>query len=131
MHRYIRVRICAQLFPHKIYIFLNCGQCLFSSFFNTQTMHIKSFYSQQHCFVSLKTSYPEGIRTRVFLFQRRMRCPLRHAARAHGIILYFVRKKIYNNNIITIARAQHCLFKIHTRVGRYRTHDSKCLRMDF
>jgi hypothetical protein len=26
--------------------------------------------------------YPGGIRTRVVLFLRRMRCPLRHAARA-------------------------------------------------
>jgi hypothetical protein len=54
--------------------------------FNTQTMHIKSFYTQQHCYVSLKTLYPGGIRTRVFLFLRRMRCPLRHAARAFRII---------------------------------------------
>jgi hypothetical protein len=29
-------------------------------------MNIKSFYTQQHCYVSLKTSYPGGIRTRVF-----------------------------------------------------------------
>jgi hypothetical protein len=50
--------------------------------FNTQTMHIKSFYTQQHCRVSLKTLYPGGIRTQVFLFLRQMRCPLRHAARA-------------------------------------------------
>jgi hypothetical protein len=50
--------------------------------FNTQTTHIKSFYTQQHGYVSLITLYPGGIRTRVFLFLRRMRCPLRHAARA-------------------------------------------------
>jgi hypothetical protein len=50
--------------------------------FNTQTMHFKSLYTQQHCYVSLKTLYPGGIRSRVFLFLRRMRCPLRHAARA-------------------------------------------------
>jgi hypothetical protein len=31
--------------------------------FNTQTMHIKSFYTQQHCYVSLKTLCPGGIRT--------------------------------------------------------------------
>jgi hypothetical protein len=41
--------------------------------FNTQTMHIKSFYTQQHCYVSLKTLYPGRIRTRVFSFLRRMR----------------------------------------------------------
>jgi hypothetical protein len=52
----------------------------FISPFNTQTMHIKSFYTQQHWCVSLKTSYPGGIRTQVFSFLRRMRCPLRHAA---------------------------------------------------
>jgi hypothetical protein len=60
-----------------------CGRCLYFSFFNTQTMHIKSFYTQQQCYVSLKTLYPGGIRTRVFLFLRQIRCPLRHAARAH------------------------------------------------
>jgi hypothetical protein len=36
----------------------------------------------QHCYVYLKTLYPGGIRTRVFLFLRQIRCPLRHAARA-------------------------------------------------
>jgi hypothetical protein len=51
--------------------------------FNTQTMHIKSFYKQQYCYVSLKTLYPGGIQTRVFSFLRRMRCPLHHAARAN------------------------------------------------
>jgi hypothetical protein len=30
----------------------------FISPFKTQTMHIKSFYTQQHCYVSLKTLYP-------------------------------------------------------------------------
>jgi hypothetical protein len=50
--------------------------------FNTQTIHIKSFYTQQHCYVSLKTLFPGGIRTRVFSFLRQIRCPLRHAARA-------------------------------------------------
>jgi hypothetical protein len=45
-------------------------------------MHIMSFYTQQHCYVSLKTLYPGGIQTRVFLFVKQMRCPLRHAARA-------------------------------------------------
>jgi hypothetical protein len=49
--------------------------------FNTQTMHIKSFYTQQHCYVSLKTLYPGGIWTRVFLFLRQMQCPLCHASR--------------------------------------------------
>jgi hypothetical protein len=46
--------------------------------FNTQAMHIKSFYTQQHCYVSLKTLHPGGIRTRVFLFLRQRR----HAARS-------------------------------------------------
>jgi hypothetical protein len=50
----------------------------FISFFNTQPMHIKSF--DTHCYVSVKTLYRGGIRTRVFSFLRRMRCPLRHAA---------------------------------------------------
>jgi hypothetical protein len=59
-----------------------CGQCLYLSY-NIQTMHIKSFYKQKHCYVFLKTLYPGGIRTRVFSFLRRMQwCPLRHAARA-------------------------------------------------
>jgi hypothetical protein len=47
--------------------------------FNTQTMHIKTFYAQQHSYVFLKTLYPGGIRTRIF---SRMWCPLCHAARA-------------------------------------------------
>jgi hypothetical protein len=55
----------------------------FISPFNSQTMHIKWFYTQQHCYVSLKTLYPGGIWTRVFLLLRRMRRPLRHAARAY------------------------------------------------
>jgi hypothetical protein len=54
----------------------------FISPFKTQTMHIKSFNTQQHCYISLKTLHPGGIRTRVFLFLRWMRCPLRHVARA-------------------------------------------------
>jgi hypothetical protein len=33
----------------------------FISPFNTQTMHIKSFHTQQHRYVSLKTLYPGGI----------------------------------------------------------------------
>jgi hypothetical protein len=44
--------------------------------FNTQAMQIKSFYTQQHCYVSLKTLYTGGIWTRVFLFLRQMWCPL-------------------------------------------------------
>jgi hypothetical protein len=56
-------------------------------------MHLKSFYTQQHCYVSLKTLYPGGIQTRVFSFLRRMRCPLRHAARAKTIITLVVKKK--------------------------------------
>jgi hypothetical protein len=53
-------------------------------------MHIKSFYTQQHCYVSpKKTLYPGGIWTRVFMFLRRMRCPLRHAARAGDIFYEF------------------------------------------
>jgi hypothetical protein len=50
--------------------------------FNTQTMHIKSFFTQQHCYVSLKTLYPGGIPTWVFSFLRRMRCPMHYATRA-------------------------------------------------
>jgi hypothetical protein len=59
----------------------------FISPFNTQTMHIKSYYTQQHCYDSLKTLYPGGIGTRVFSFLRRMRCPLRHAARYFCTVL--------------------------------------------
>jgi hypothetical protein len=53
----------------------------FISPFNTQTMHIKSFYTQQHCYVFLKALYPDGIRTQVFSLPRQMWCPLRHADR--------------------------------------------------
>jgi hypothetical protein len=61
-------------------VFLNifvANACI--SPFNTQTTHIKSFCTQQHCYVSLKTFCPGRIRTRVFSFLRRMRLPLRHA----------------------------------------------------
>jgi hypothetical protein len=34
----------------------------FISAFKTQTMHIRSFNTQQHCNVSLKTLYPGGLR---------------------------------------------------------------------
>jgi hypothetical protein len=62
------------------------------SHFNTQTIHIKSFYTQQHGYVSLKTLYHGGIRTRAFSFLRQMRCPLRHAARA-PILQHILLKK--------------------------------------
>jgi hypothetical protein len=52
----------------------------FISPFNTLTTNIKSFYSQQRCYVSLITLHPGGIRTRVFSFLRQMRCPLCYAA---------------------------------------------------
>jgi hypothetical protein len=54
----------------------------FISPIKTQTMHFKSFYTQQHCYVSIKKLYPGRIRTRVFSFLRGMWCPLRHATRA-------------------------------------------------
>jgi hypothetical protein len=60
----------------------------FISDFNTQTMHNKTFYTQLHCYVFGKTLYPGGIRTQVFSFLRRMRCPLRHAARALMVGLF-------------------------------------------
>jgi hypothetical protein len=54
----------------------------FISPFNTQTMHIKPFYTQQPCYVLPKTLYPGRIRTWVFSFLRQKQCPLCHAARA-------------------------------------------------
>jgi hypothetical protein len=33
--------------------------------FNTQTMHIKLFFTQQHCYDSVKTLHPSGFRTQV------------------------------------------------------------------
>jgi hypothetical protein len=77
-------------------------------------MHIKSFYTQQHCCVSLKTLYPGGIRTRVFLFLRQMRCPLRHSARALSILF------IASVSVDIFMRATRvlndfCHVKLHTR----------------
>jgi hypothetical protein len=43
-----------------------------------QFIHIKSFYTQQHCYASLKTLHRGGIQTRAFLFLRRMQCSLGH-----------------------------------------------------
>jgi hypothetical protein len=74
--------------PHRLLLFYIFVANAFISPFNTQTMQIKSFYTQQHCFFPLITLYLDGIRTRVFLFLKRMRCPLRHAARApHRLLL--------------------------------------------
>jgi hypothetical protein len=42
-------------------------------------MHIKYLHTQQYWHISLKTLYHGGIRTRVFLLLRRMRCPLRRS----------------------------------------------------
>jgi hypothetical protein len=67
--------LCSQFSPDDFFLIM--ANAFIS--FNTQTMHIKSLYTQLHCYVSLKTLYPGGIRTRVFPFLRRMRCPLRHA----------------------------------------------------
>jgi hypothetical protein len=47
-------------------------------------MHILSFYTQQHCYAL----YPGGIRTRVFLFLRQMRCPLCHATRVFFLLIH-------------------------------------------
>jgi hypothetical protein len=44
--------------------------------------HKQCILSHLYCHVFLKTFYPGGIRTQVFTFLRRMRCPLCHAARA-------------------------------------------------
>jgi hypothetical protein len=78
-------------------------------------MHTKSFYTQQHCYVSLKTLYPGGIWTRVFLFLRWMRCPLRQAARAtFWVIGYFVlfcwsfRRRLHNFSGLLFPRLMFC-----------------------
>jgi hypothetical protein len=52
-------------------------QCILNLFIGTD----------QHCYVSLKILYPGGIQTRVFVFLRRMRYPLRHAASGTHITL--------------------------------------------
>jgi hypothetical protein len=83
-----RVHTCIHtlknVYMYVVYLTIFCNFFVANAFiyFNTQTMHIKSFYTKQHCYVSLKTLYPGGIWTRVFSFLRRMRCPLRYAARA-------------------------------------------------
>jgi hypothetical protein len=92
----------------KIYFFVANA---FISPFNTQTMHIKSFYTQHHCYVFLITLYPVVVRTRVFLFLRRVRCPLCHAARAATTFLhrkksfcanqFFFRGRLFFYNIVT------------------------------
>jgi hypothetical protein len=62
---------------------------------------LSHYYTQQHCYVSLKTLYPGGIRTRVFLFLRRMWCRLRHAAKAS---CYFLKKFKWSNFCRVIIR---------------------------
>jgi hypothetical protein len=41
----------------KFFLNIFCTICVISPF-KTQTMHIKSFYTQQHCYVSLKNLIP-------------------------------------------------------------------------
>jgi hypothetical protein len=77
-------------------------------------MHIKSFYTQQHCCVSLKTLYPGGIRTQVFLFLRQMRCPLRHSARALSI-LFIASVSVDIFMRATSVLNDFCHVKLHTR----------------
>jgi hypothetical protein len=51
-----------QVHPPKNKLFKNVFVAnAFIAPFNTLIMHIKSFYTQQHCYVSLKTLYPGGI----------------------------------------------------------------------
>jgi hypothetical protein len=51
--------ICINSQVSYLFIYLFVANA-FISHFNKQTMHIKSFYTQQHCYVSLKTLYPGG-----------------------------------------------------------------------
>jgi hypothetical protein len=82
----------------------------FISPFNTQTMHIKSFYTQQHCYVFPKTLYPGRIWTRFFSFLRRMRCPLRYAVRVQtwfiGVYvttyIFHLKNKSISRKILTL-----------------------------
>jgi hypothetical protein len=86
----------------------------FISPFHTQTMHIKSFYTQQHCYVSVKPLYPGGIRTRVFLFLRQMRCPLCHAAGAWKTLISRVARFFLVQNTKTGK-----IYQITTNYGKY------------
>jgi hypothetical protein len=97
-HRHILLTYMSCLFTSTLGSNPNLRYCIllfknifvanaFISLFNTQTMHIILFFTQQHCYVSLKTLYPGRIRTWVFSFVRRMRCPLRYAARGYSNLL--------------------------------------------
>jgi hypothetical protein len=48
IHTYINTYIGSQMRLTVFYFYFFCGQS------HTQTMHIKSFFTQQHCYVSLK-----------------------------------------------------------------------------
>jgi hypothetical protein len=71
----------------------------FISPFNAQTMHIKSFNTQQLGYDFLKTLHPGGIRTRVFLFLSQ----LRHAAKA---FFYF------NFLLVVMGKRSQCLLEL-------------------
>jgi hypothetical protein len=77
----------------------------FISNFNTNKLHIKSPYTQQHCYVSIKTLHPGWMQA--FLFLRRMQCPLRHAGRATEI--FFVKKIWTNLNTKLIAEIHYTI----------------------
>jgi hypothetical protein len=74
-----------------LYIYI-CGLYFWSK--HTHIMHIKSISHNSIDMFSLKTSYPDGIRTRVLMILWRVRCPLRHAAKASFKNL-FCRKAIF------------------------------------
>jgi hypothetical protein len=80
---------CCETWGQCFLIYIFVANAFIVSPFNTYAMHFKSSYTQQQCNVSPNTLYPGGIRTRVFLFLRRMRRPLRHAARAMGSMLCY------------------------------------------
>jgi hypothetical protein len=103
IHRYV-CRCCMIANTSEDWLKKNLVANAFISPFNTQTMHIKSFYTQQHCYVSLKTLCPGGVWTRVFSFLRRIICPLRHAARVRRLTLLhrYVRAYVHTNFICPV-----------------------------
>jgi hypothetical protein len=64
--------------------------------FISQTMHINLFYTQQHCYVSLKTLHPGGIRTRVFCSWGR--CDV-HCATPPGYYDFLSKTKMPNDKM--------------------------------
>jgi hypothetical protein len=86
----VKGRVASCVFNMAMFLYIVCGRCPHFSFSTYKKCMLSHFiHNSTARYVSIKTLYPGGIRTRVFLFLRQMQCPLRPAARATRDMLRF------------------------------------------